>query len=115
MALSVISLLRSDSVAFGCEADMRTVDRSNQSDVNDPGCVKTVEAFVGAQPKNRTCGLSESFMRGRHPVRIYLARTTSKTVFTQPRPTRDMRGSRLSHRKSIVRSFAKAWYHPSIA
>src|SRR5262245_47476926 len=34
--LSVISLLRSDSVAFGCEADMRTVDRSNQSDVNDP-------------------------------------------------------------------------------
>jgi hypothetical protein len=36
MALSVVSLLRSDSVAFGCEADMRTVDRSNQSDVNDP-------------------------------------------------------------------------------
>jgi len=28
--------MRSDSVAFGCEADMRTVDRSNQSDVNDP-------------------------------------------------------------------------------
>src|SRR5262245_45973998 len=25
-----------------------------------------------------------------------------------------MRGSRLSPRKSIVRSFAKAWYHPSI-
>jgi hypothetical protein len=36
MALSVISLLRGDSVAFECEADMRTVDRSNQSDVNDP-------------------------------------------------------------------------------
>jgi len=36
VALSVTSLLRSDSVAFGCEADMRTVDRSNQSDVNDP-------------------------------------------------------------------------------
>src|SRR5262245_4685779 len=36
LALSVISLLRSDSVAFGCEADMRTVDRSSQSDVNDP-------------------------------------------------------------------------------
>jgi len=36
VALSVISLLRGDSVAFGCEADMRTVDRSNQSDVNDP-------------------------------------------------------------------------------
>jgi hypothetical protein len=24
-------------------------------------------------------------------------------------------GSRLSQRKSIVRSFAKAWYHPCIA
>jgi hypothetical protein len=38
-----------------------------------PGCVKTLtlETFVGAQQKNRTCGLSESFMRGRHPVRIY--------------------------------------------
>src|SRR5262245_51807424 len=35
LALSV-SLLRSDLVAFRCEADMRTVDRSNQSDVNDP-------------------------------------------------------------------------------
>jgi hypothetical protein len=35
LALSVISLLRSDSVAFGYEADMRTVDRGNQSDVND--------------------------------------------------------------------------------
>src|SRR5262249_51145800 len=35
-ALSVISLLRSDLVAFRCEADMRTVDRSNQSDVLDP-------------------------------------------------------------------------------
>ena len=38
LALSVISLLRSDLVVFGCEADMRTVDRSNQSDVNDPIC-----------------------------------------------------------------------------
>jgi hypothetical protein len=36
LALSVISLLRSDSVAFGCEADMRTVALSNQSDLNDP-------------------------------------------------------------------------------
>src|SRR5262245_15749452 len=51
---------------------MRTVDRSNQSDVNDPGCVKTREAFVGAQQKKRACVLSESFMRGRRPVRIYL-------------------------------------------
>jgi len=33
MALSVISLLRGKSIAFGWEADMRTVDRSNQSDV----------------------------------------------------------------------------------
>src|SRR5262245_50308854 len=33
LALSVISLLRSDLVAFGCEADIRTVDPSNQSDV----------------------------------------------------------------------------------
>jgi hypothetical protein len=30
-ALSVISLLRSDSVAFGCEADMRTVDRTTKA------------------------------------------------------------------------------------
>src|SRR5262245_18186162 len=29
LAPSDISLLRRDSVAFGCEADMRTVDRSN--------------------------------------------------------------------------------------
>jgi hypothetical protein len=36
LALSVNSLLRSDTVAFGCEADMGTVDPSNQSDVNDP-------------------------------------------------------------------------------
>ena len=39
---------------------------------NDPGRMKNLEAFVGAQQKNRTCGLSESFMRGRRPVRIYL-------------------------------------------
>jgi len=31
MALSVISLLRSDSVAFGCEADMRTVERATKA------------------------------------------------------------------------------------
>jgi hypothetical protein len=41
--LSAISLLRSDSVAFECEADMRTVDRSNQSDVN-------VESREGISP-----------------------------------------------------------------
>ncbi len=40
-------------------------------DANDPGRVKTLEAIVGAQQKNRTRGLSESFRRGRHPVRIY--------------------------------------------
>ena len=36
MALRVNPLLRSDAVASGCEADMRTVDRGNQSNVNDP-------------------------------------------------------------------------------
>src|SRR5215510_7961617 len=85
------SLLRSDSVAFGCEADMRTVDRSNQSDVNDPGCVKTLEAFVGAQQKNRTCGLSESFMRGRHSVRIYLLPERPAKGFSRSQdPTRTL-------------------------
>ena len=34
MAHRVKSLLRSDLVAFGCKADMRTVASSNQSDVN---------------------------------------------------------------------------------
>ena len=63
MALSVISLLRSDWV--GCEADMRTVDRSNQSDVNDPGCVKTLEAVVAAQQTNRSYEFDDSFMRQR--------------------------------------------------
>jgi hypothetical protein len=62
LALSVISLLRSDSVAFECEAD---IDRSNQSDVNDP---------------------------------------------TETWAAQDFRSA-----KSIIRSFAKAWYHPSIA
>jgi len=49
-ALSVISLLRNDSVAFGCEADMRTVDRSNQSDVNDPKA-------TSAKSKSRTAAV----------------------------------------------------------
>src|SRR5215510_7527460 len=49
MALSVISLLRSDSVAFGCEADMRTVDRSNQSDVNDPTETWAAQDFRSAK------------------------------------------------------------------
>src|SRR5947207_8030033 len=31
----------------------------------DPGCVKTLEAIVGAQQKNRSHSLDESFMRGR--------------------------------------------------
>src|SRR5262245_30454617 len=74
-ALSVISLLRSDSVAFGCEADMRTVDRSNQSDVNDPtqtsASISSCSSEVGfslyqstslnrydavSSPYGRTCG-----------------------------------------------------------
>src|SRR5438094_6885746 len=32
---------------------------------SDPGCVKTLEAIVGAQQKNRSHSLDESFMRGR--------------------------------------------------
>src|SRR5436190_18650161 len=31
----------------------------------DPGCVKTLEAIVGAQQRNRSHSLDESFMRGR--------------------------------------------------
>src|SRR5262245_21297324 len=46
LGLSVISLLRSDSVPFGCEADMRTVDRSNQSAVNDPEPSLTVRRGI---------------------------------------------------------------------
>jgi hypothetical protein len=38
-----------------------------------PGRVKTMEAIVSAQQKNRTYGLGESFMRERHSVRINLA------------------------------------------
>jgi hypothetical protein len=36
LAHRVISLPRSNWVAFGCKADMRTVASSNQDDVNDP-------------------------------------------------------------------------------
>src|SRR5262245_34390554 len=43
------SLLRSDSVAFECEADMRTVDRSNQSDVNDPQETSAAQGFRSAK------------------------------------------------------------------
>src|SRR5262249_8635188 len=39
---------------------------------SDPGCVKTLEAIVGAQQKNRTRGLNESFMRGRPSLCINL-------------------------------------------
>src|SRR5262245_42422103 len=49
LALSVISLLRSDWVAFGCEADMRTVDRSNQSDVNGPQETLAAQDFRSAK------------------------------------------------------------------
>jgi hypothetical protein len=38
----------------------------------DPGCVKTLEAIVGGQQKNRDRGLDDSFMRGRHFLRINL-------------------------------------------
>jgi hypothetical protein len=54
MAHRVISLLRSDSVAFGCEADMRTVARSNQSDVND------LEADIVQCPPRVICSVNQS-------------------------------------------------------
>src|SRR5436305_12139822 len=38
----------------------------------DPGCVKTLEAIVGAQQKNRSHSLDESFMRGRPSLCINL-------------------------------------------
>jgi hypothetical protein len=49
LAHRVISLLRSVSVAFGCEADMRTVDRSNQSDMNDPQETLAAQDFRSAK------------------------------------------------------------------
>src|SRR5438094_2419576 len=45
--------------------DYRKRTRIGQDvDANDPGCVKTLEAIVGAQQKNRCHSLDESFMRG---------------------------------------------------
>jgi hypothetical protein len=38
-----------------------------------PGCVKTRRTILGAQQKKRTCSLSESMLRDRHPARINLA------------------------------------------
>jgi hypothetical protein len=72
LAQSVTSLRRTSLVAIGGKADIGRSYCLLDPDAIDLGCVKTLEAFVGAQQKNRTCGLSESFMRGRHPVRIYL-------------------------------------------
>ena len=60
LMLSVISLLRSDSVAFGCEADMQTVDRSNQSDVNDPQ-----ETLAGLNSRSAAVS-TEVCYHGRH-------------------------------------------------
>src|SRR5262249_10348861 len=53
-------------------ADSQIPLASRAPSIHDPGCVKTREAFVGAQQKKRACALSESFMRARRPVRIYL-------------------------------------------
>ena len=39
----------------------------------DLGCVKTLEAGVSTQKRNRTCSLGESFMRGWLALRINLA------------------------------------------
>jgi hypothetical protein len=60
--------------------------------------VKTLEAFVGAQQKNRTCGLSESFMRGRRPVRIYLLSERPAKRFSRSQPNAVMYGFELLQR-----------------
>src|ERR1019366_4867114 len=62
----------------------------------DLGCVKTLPTVVSTQQKNRTCRLGESFMRRifHAPTTFRLnqscARTTCRTVFTQPRPISDI-------------------------
>src|SRR5213080_4604164 len=51
--------------AIGVKADIARASRACRSEAIDPGCVKTLEAIVGAQQKNRSHSLDESFMRGR--------------------------------------------------
>jgi hypothetical protein len=40
---------------------------------------------------------------------------SAQSVFAWPRPIYDIGLIEISQRKSIDRSFAKAWYHPSLA
>ena len=47
--------------------------RDRENDVNDPGCVKTLQAVVNAQHKNRACSLGESFMHHQRFARINVA------------------------------------------
>jgi hypothetical protein len=59
----------------------RTLSRHRRMTESDPGCVKTQNAVVGAQHKNRTRGLGEVLIRQRHSVRINLASERSAEWF----------------------------------
>ena len=64
-AQRVVSLRFQCLDAIGVKADIARASRACRSEAIDPGCVKTLEAIVGAQQKNRSHSLDESFMRGR--------------------------------------------------
>jgi len=64
-AQRVVSLRFQCLDAIGVKADIARAWRACRSEAIDPGCVKTLEAIVGAQQKNRSHSLDESFMRGR--------------------------------------------------
>src|SRR5207244_2611917 len=70
------SIAKDDRVATLCcgawVARTRSVSMSALSPLLTPGCVKTLEAIVGAQQKNRSHSLDESFMRGRPSLCINL-------------------------------------------
>jgi hypothetical protein len=58
---------------------------------DDRGCVKTLEAVVGAQQQNRRLSLSKiSETREACGSNHFCARMTHRRVFTQPRPTADL-------------------------
>jgi hypothetical protein len=62
------------------------------------------DARLGAQQKNCTCGLSESFMRGRHPVRIAKTRSGSRTNAAGSAPTMNLIGTCATNRVTDQRS-----------